>query len=183
MDASYKGGNYKGLDVTCGPLGASELGVGVAGHGGILIRSVQRVSDGACIEGSCLVAEEVLRQHGASSIAEVVGRWKGNTSAFSNPTLFFAPAAHRLPSPAAGQPVIVRSPRVGLTLKQKGESRPQFIMLPYRYTRTDVPGFSNKKMKQTVLLSAYAGQYCHCANVAVRARAILRHRHARRAAS
>jgi len=147
-DASYKGGSYKGLDVTCGPVGGT-------GHGGILIRAVQRVSDGVCIEGSCLVADEVLRLHKATSIAEVVARWNGNICAFSNPTLFFARAKHRLPSPKSGAPLIVRSPRVGLTLKQAGATRPRFIMLPYRYCRVDVPGFVNKKQKQTLLLSAY----------------------------
>jgi hypothetical protein len=153
-DAMYKGGNYKGLDVTIGPRGGT-------GHGGILIRTVQRVEDGAIIEGSCLVAEEVLRMHAAKgaasspSIVDVVAKWNGNLCAFTNPTLFFARAKHKLPSPPAGSPVVVRSPRVGLTLKQSGESRPRFIMLPYRYCRTDVPGFVNKKMKQHILLSAY----------------------------
>lgn len=147
-DSSYKGGNYKGLDMTIGAVGGG-------GHGGILIRAVQRVSDGVIFEGSCLVAEEVLRMHGGKSIVDVVASWKGNTSAFTNPTLFFAPAAHRLPAVAKGTPVIVRSPRVGLTLKQSGESRQHFIMLPYRYCRCDVPRFVNKKMKQTILLSVY----------------------------
>ena len=155
-DSSYKGGNYKGLDVTIGPVGGG-------GHGGILIRTVQRVSDGAVIEGSCLVAQAVLEAHGGKSIAELVASWKGNTSAFSNPTLYFAPAKHKLPPPnTPNAPLIVRSPRVGLTLKQAGESRPHFIMLPYRYCRVDVPGFVNKKMKQTILLSAYQGQWREC---------------------
>ena len=152
-DASYKGGNYKGMDVTCGV----ENGGG--GHGGILIRSVQRIQDGKVIEGSCLVAEEVLQQHGGKSIVELVESWKGNTAAFggANPTLNFVLAKHPItPAPKPDAIRIIRSPRVGLTLKQSGASRPLFINLPYRYCRVDVPGFANKKMKQSILLSGYA---------------------------
>jgi len=156
-DTSYKGGNYKGLDMTIGPQDTSQGG----GHGGILIRSVQCVSDGRIIEGPCLVADEVLKQHKAPSIVELVSRWNGELSAVDNPTLFFAAAQHS-PPVSAGDPVILKSPRVGLTLKQPGASRPRYIMLPYRYTRLvkqkdgdDNASVFNKKNKHLITLSAY----------------------------
>jgi len=150
-DASYKGGNYKGLDVTFGPAGGG-------GHGGILIRSV-RTDDGRVIEGSCLVAEEVLRHHRASSIEQVVSSWQGNLCAFTNPTLFFTPKLHASNAlSTAGatngppRPRLIKSPRVGLTLKQTGSSRPEFIMKAYRYSRLP---FFNRKQKQTIVLSVF----------------------------
>jgi hypothetical protein len=143
-DAAFKAASYKGCDVTFGPVSGG-------GHGGILIRSVQRVSDGEIIEGSCNVAHEILRHHKVDSVVALHDLWNGNTDAFTNPTLFFALSPTPLSLPA-GTPLMIRSPRVGLTLKQPGVTRPQYIMLPYRYTM--LPLF-NKKQKQTIILSAY----------------------------
>lgn len=145
-DASYKGGSYKGVDVTFGPSGGG-------GYGGILIRSVQRISDGTIIEGPCLVAEEILRMHRVDSLVSLVAGWGGDTCAFTGPSLYFTPAQHR-ETFTTNQPVMVKSPRVGLTLKQDGETRPLYLMQPYRYTR--LPAF-NKKMKNLIVCSASQG--------------------------
>lgn len=143
-DAAFKGASYKGADVTFGPVSGG-------GYGGILLRSVQRVSDGEIIEGSCNVAHEILRHHRLDSIVDLHALWKGDTDAFTNPTLFFTRALTPRPF-LTGQPMMIKSPRVGLTLKQAGDTRPMYIMQPYRYTM--LPLF-NKKQKQTIVLSAY----------------------------
>lgn len=137
------------MDVT---FGCSTGG----GHGGILIRTVQQISTGEIIEGPCRIVDEVLRQQGVDSLVALHQSWKGNTSAFTNPTLYFVHAdSGKSTPPSSGQPILIKSPRVGLTLKQDGATRPKYIMKPYRYTA--VPCVQ-KKWKPLIAMSAYQGE-------------------------
>jgi 3-methyladenine DNA glycosylase Mpg len=63
---SYKGGTYKGLDLTFG----STANGGVSG--GILLRSIVNVSTLEIIEGPCRLVDHVLNLSGSSGIEEFV---------------------------------------------------------------------------------------------------------------
>lgn len=100
--SGYRGGTRKGMDITIGQpppprtskffqnsssagsqVDSSETSaVGVL-RGGILLRSVRRMSDSKVISGPSLLVDEILRLNGASSISELVQEnWSGDISAF-----------------------------------------------------------------------------------------------------
>ncbi|MCB9569955.1 MAG: hypothetical protein H6710_22505 [Myxococcales bacterium] len=96
---TYKGGTYKGLDVA---VGAPAI------HGGILLRAIEAIEDGARIEGSCAVVDRILA--GASS-----------------------PLFLELRRPGEAREVVT-SPRVGLTLKRGADPlRRRYLGRPYRF--------------------------------------------------
>jgi 3-methyladenine DNA glycosylase Mpg len=129
----YRGGTYKGLDIT---FGSSEA------FGGILIRSVERVervepararaAAPALIDGPCLVVDHILELTASRSIDELVGRLGGGP--------MIAPRDRRSPlhvelddGPGRGQ-AIYATPRIGLTLKKGAtEARQRYIARPYRF--------------------------------------------------
>ncbi|KAI0757971.1 hypothetical protein C8Q74DRAFT_290534 [Fomes fomentarius] len=103
--AGYRGGTRKGLDITIGQppppvmskyfsqslsvsglnqaAGSSSAGNTSVVHGGILLRSARRVSNGKVISGPSLLVDEILRLSRASEILELVTvNWNGNISAF-----------------------------------------------------------------------------------------------------
>lgn len=61
----FRGGTRKGLDVTFGGPGAV---------GGILLRSMRRVSDGTLISGPSLLVDELLSTSSQPSIAALIGK-------------------------------------------------------------------------------------------------------------
>jgi len=63
---SYKGGNYKGLDVTFGKAGD--------GYGGILIRAIEDIKTTEYVEGSCLVVNRILALSGVAEIEQLVSK-------------------------------------------------------------------------------------------------------------
>jgi hypothetical protein len=126
----YRGGTYKGLDIT---FGSSEA------FGGILIRSVERVATArdragaaALIDGPCLVVDHILELTESRSIEELVGRLGAGP--------MIAPRDHRSPlhvelddGPGRGQ-AIYATARIGLTLKKGAtEARQRYIARPYRF--------------------------------------------------
>ncbi len=63
---SYKGGTFKGVDLT---FGNSDC------YCGILLRSMQNIETGEVIEGPCNFVNRMLLEFGAGSIAELVNFW------------------------------------------------------------------------------------------------------------
>lgn len=61
VGSTYRGGTFKGLDLTFG---------GVDAFGGILLRSLES-EDGSLIEGPCLVVEHLLNRTQSNSVAEL----------------------------------------------------------------------------------------------------------------
>jgi 3-methyladenine DNA glycosylase Mpg len=115
----YRGGSFKGLDLTFGE-----------GHtsGGVLIRGLE-TPNGALIDGPSLCVDYLLDATAAGTVAELdraIGQrlaWKDG-----NPLRLEATDALDKRSP-------IRSPRVGLLLKKvtaRSDST-RFVMRPYRY--------------------------------------------------
>jgi hypothetical protein len=118
VGTSYRGGTFKGLDLT--------LGDGAA-HFGVLIRSVH---DGKqIIEGPSRLVEELLRLTGIGSIRELDGRIAGRTAWDASSPLFL----EKSKSPRAD--VIVATARIGLALKRPTtcELGPRYLGFPYRF--------------------------------------------------
>lgn len=115
---SYKGGNYKGLDLTCGNENT---------YGGILIRAIQN-DKGEIIEGPCRVVNKILELTGCESILELVTSKLQNNIEADNP--FLCLKASNFP-----EEFIFRSPRIGLTLKKSDNLalREQYISKLYRF--------------------------------------------------
>ncbi|OJT10321.1 hypothetical protein TRAPUB_13189 [Trametes pubescens] len=170
----YRGGTRKGMDITIGaPPPAvtskyfSPAHIGEASgtedtvlRGGILLRSIRRVSDSKVISGPSLLVDELLRLSGASEIAELVAlNWDGNISALPPPPLLTpsrpstmwlrrTPSPQSLPSASTTSaskptptPRIFRSPRIGLDISHPSiapssaltHPRVTYVARPYRF--------------------------------------------------
>lgn len=155
----YRGGTRKGLDLTLGspntsqattsrfftPLAAPNTPqIKSIVRGGVLFRSIRRVSDSRVISGPSLLVDELLRVGSASNIAELVQKqWSGDISAFpSTETTHSESARTRLflqPRSSSITPRIYRSPRIGLDLSHQStrispsDPRIFYVSAPYRY--------------------------------------------------
>ena len=115
----YRGGSFKGLDLTFGHGDAS---------GGILIRGLE-TPNGAIIDGPSLCVDHLLDVTGAATVAEL-DRAINKRLAWEkgNPLIL-----EKTDSPE-NRPLF-RSPRVGLLLKRvvARTEATRFVMRPYRY--------------------------------------------------
>lgn len=135
----YRGGSFKGLDLTFGDGKA---------YGGVLIRSI-KTPDGILIDGPSLCVDYLLTKAGFNDVAaldEAIGSkviWDRESPLFLQET------------DAIEQQQIWRSARVGLSLKKAkaSDQMPRYIMLPYRYL-TEPRRIS--KGKPYLVLSLYA---------------------------
>jgi hypothetical protein len=114
---SYRGGTYKGLDITFGPPDA---------FGGILLRSLL-TSDDQLINGSSLCVEHLLACTGhadVASLADAIG--ERNVAAHDSPL--------RLRAVPERAHTIDYTSRVGLTLKRVAEhpEMPDYLVRRYR---------------------------------------------------
>jgi 3-methyladenine DNA glycosylase Mpg len=115
----YRGGSFKGLDLTFGDGDTS---------GGVLIRGLETPS-GTLIDGPSLCVDYLLVATGTASVAELDRAidkrlaWESG-----NPLGLQAVEASQKQAP-------LRSPRVGLSLKRAASSNEatRFLLLPYRY--------------------------------------------------
>ncbi|KAG0074014.1 hypothetical protein BGZ93_001828 [Podila epicladia] len=122
MNGSYKGGSYKGLDITFGRHGTC--------FGGILIRGIQLSNDPTAkiIEGPCLVVDQVLKHTNSKMIINLVDNASFSKSIFSETSLLrIVPTKQKIIR------LLIKSPRVGLTLKKTGKERVDYLMREYRY--------------------------------------------------
>jgi hypothetical protein len=128
----YKGGTYKGLDIT--------IGCAPDFFGGILIRSI--LTSQGFIEGPCKVVEYILSVNGIESIEQLItsliilAAKNGSPIQEPIPCTFDNPCLKLVPS-LRQETVIYNGPRVGLNLKKEKQPmglRCQYIMKPYRYT-------------------------------------------------
>ncbi|VDC06151.1 unnamed protein product [Peniophora sp. CBMAI 1063] len=135
--AGYRGGTRKGLDITLGcPLGHT----GKKMRGGILLRTVRRISDGRIISGPSLLVDELLRVSSATSLTTLVDEhWIGNISIdHHSPDAKSWLSLERIDkSGACG--TIYHSPRIGLDLSHssvqvnKENPRIRFVCAHYRF--------------------------------------------------
>jgi hypothetical protein len=114
----YRGGSFKGFDLTFGGSGA---------FGGVLIRGIE--SETTLIDGPSLSVDHLLARTGKSTVAlldeaiDLRPAWDTGSPL----SLEWLPELAELP--------ILKTARVGLSLKRlrKSELPPRFIMRPYRY--------------------------------------------------
>jgi hypothetical protein len=114
---SYRGGTYKGLDITFGPPDV---------FGGILIRSLL-TPDGELINGSSLCVEHLLARTGHVDVASLAGVVGDLNVDAPDSSLRLRPVAERAVT-------IYYTARVGLTLKRVAEHPEmlEYILRPYR---------------------------------------------------
>lgn len=114
----YRGGTYKGVDITFGRDDAS---------GGILLRGLERLADGALFDGPSLCVDHLLATTGQPSIRALVDSFENSVEPAGRSPLFVTLA------PTRDAPVY-ESPRVGLTLKRgELENRAGYLARPYRF--------------------------------------------------
>jgi hypothetical protein len=144
----YKSGSRKGLDLTFGNPSSSSGSLRDPSFllGGILLRTLRRMSDNKVISGPSLLVDEILRLSGAEDISElVVQKWGGDISAWSPASPTRASTSTSLclqrrigPRPVLKSP-IYRSPRIGLdlshhsTVNSPSHPRVVYVSRPYRY--------------------------------------------------
>jgi hypothetical protein len=138
---SYRGGTYKGLDITFGPPDA---------FGGILLRSLS-TSEGQLINGSSLCVEHLLARTGhpdVASLAAAIG--ERNVTARESPLRLRA-------VPERAQTIYYTS-RVGLTLKRVTEHPEMPDYLVRRYRALTQPRRIEKGRVQLILALHQAGE-------------------------
>jgi 3-methyladenine DNA glycosylase Mpg len=135
----YRGGSFKGHDLTFGGPGA---------FGGVLIRGIEQ-DDGPLIDGPSLCVDHLLARTEAPTVATLDEAIEGRPcwDADNPMRLIWLEEMKELP--------IVKTARVGLSLKKlkKSESPPRFITRPYRYL-SEPRRIS--KGKQHMVLALYA---------------------------
>ncbi|KAH9049622.1 hypothetical protein EDB84DRAFT_1555965 [Lactarius hengduanensis] len=141
--AGYRSGSRKGLDLTIGTPdtpASSDSSPPIPVRGGILLRSLRRVSDSVVVSGPYLLVDELLRCSGSPGITELVTeKWFGEISAFRPP-----PSENPASAPAAlfigskqthTSSQIYKSSRIGIDLSNPSSSdrRLQYVCKPYRF--------------------------------------------------
>lgn len=114
---TYRNGSFKGLDLTFGDGKA---------FGGILVRSIE-TPDGRLIDGPSLCVDHLLAATGTKSV-EYLDDAIGHRAAWETS----CPLALR-ELDAERPSGIVRSARVGLSLKKQHAESLRYLMRPYRY--------------------------------------------------
>ncbi|NEP10912.1 MAG: helix-turn-helix domain-containing protein [Symploca sp. SIO2C1] len=115
---NYRGGSFKGLDLTFGEDTA---------FGGILIRSLE-AADGTLIDGPSLCVDHLLAQAEVSQVATLDEAIGDRMACDRNSPLVLEEATLK-------QHQIFDSARVGLSLKRTHiyPNMPQYLLRPYRY--------------------------------------------------
>lgn len=136
VGGSYRGGSFKGLDLTFGPPGT---------FGGVLIRTLRRPS-GALVSGPSRCVDHLLALTGAARVAAL----DDGRDALGDGALRLRPAPREV--------AILRTARVGLTLKRHtpGDDRPRFLLRPDRLL-TDPRGIAKGRV-HTVIALHQAGE-------------------------
>lgn len=138
----YKGGTFKGLDIT--------IGDGKQSFGGILIRSIFIPETKDHIEGPCRVVDKILALCGYKNIDELVRNYH-----ILPPAINVEGSPLRFVMNESRKNVIYFGPRVGLTLSgvsDRNDPKIQFLMKPYRFTT--YPSEISKS-KHTLFLNAW----------------------------
>ncbi len=117
---SYKGGTFKGLDISCGINN---------GHGGVLIRSLLNEETGDVIEGPCNVVNEILSKTKADTVKDLVDKMKDtDIKCINNGNLL------KLELKKYKSEDVYIAPRIGLTLKGSNpDEKKNWIDKKYRY--------------------------------------------------
>ena len=124
---TYKGGTYKGLDIS--------IGQGSNTVGGILIRSIRNVETAKIIDGPCLCVDTILSHTQKPRIVDLVkdAHFRNMVAEEGEGNLLYLKYDESIPKLS-----VFSGPRVGLSLKRWDEEKPKFIGKCYRfYTEAD----------------------------------------------
>jgi hypothetical protein len=116
-------------------------------RGGVLLRTLRRVTDSTVISGPSLLVDELLRSSRADDIPELVNdKWKGDISAFRAPlpedpdsNLVTLYVGVKETTGTSSPPQVYKSPRVGIELSHpstrlnSSDQRVRYVSKPYRY--------------------------------------------------
>lgn len=116
--AGYRGGSFKGVDLTCGAL--PDV------YGGVLLRTA--TAGGEVVNGPSLLVDRLLAATGFDHVADLDAAIAGRSMWDPSSPLHLHRAA-REPLP------VYRTARVGLSLKRAAEhpTMPDYIDRPYRF--------------------------------------------------
>ena len=133
-NGSYKGGNYKGCDMT---FGKDRVRLS------LLIRTIQNLETGEIISGPCNVVNYLLRSLNYLSIKNLVDELGNFSILTSNPAFYL------LPLRECSQDKIFHGPRVGLSDKY-----PEFKDRLYRFVSNSM--YKGVKKQKTQLKIFYS---------------------------
>lgn len=135
---TYRGGSFKGLDLTFGDPTAS---------GGILLRGLE-TPNGALIDGPSLCVDYLLDATGAANVAALDRTIGGRLAWDAGNPILLEQSETRQSRP------MLPSPRVGLFLKKAGSpsDSTRFVMRSYRYLTEPA---RTKKGKPHMVLALY----------------------------
>jgi hypothetical protein len=136
---TYKGGTYKGLDIT---FGLKNNNTNSVVYGGILIRAIQNIVDKTEIIGPCKVVDKILELNGVSTIESMVQKIE-NLSATKKSSLYLIVDEKN----QLEEKTITVSPRVGLSF-----GYPNYVLRNYRYL---INAKTNDKYKSAVVINLY----------------------------
>ncbi|KAH3756716.1 hypothetical protein Pelo_11485 [Pelomyxa schiedti] len=129
----YRSGTFKGMDLTFGPSGA---------YGGILVRGLYDPSSKTIKDGPCVCVDYILKMNKADSIDKFV-RSHGTFVTLQPGEDCTKRALWLAAHPDAPRNAkLIKSPRVGLSLKNSTQNKESYIMRPYRYVA--YPGLTKK---------------------------------------
>jgi len=115
MGSGYKGGSFKGLDIT----------FSTRGYGGILIRALYDIENEKYIEGPCNLVNHILSLTGAKDIDSLVKQEKFNWKVDQESVLYIRP------SEGLEKKSLISCARFGLVLRT--DDHVPFFMKPYRF--------------------------------------------------
>jgi len=134
---SYKGGTFKGLDIT--------FGNGRDTYGGILIRAV--IFGNEYIEGPCKVVDKILELSKCDSINKLVDGSSVPLSINNKDQIMYIEYLEK-----GREDMMFSGPRVGLSLpKSRFDAKLNYILRPLRFTT-----YPNKTTKYRNLLAMHA---------------------------
>jgi len=128
--SNYKGGTYKGMDIT---FGEEEKGK----FGGILIRSLESLpipTKPKILDGPCVCVDYILKENGSESIANFVEDFGGDLDVTTTKRLYLKYASTDDEKKLLGpHREVCSGPRVGLSLKKGDSAQYRFVMKNYRF--------------------------------------------------
>jgi len=136
MGKGFKGGSYKGLDITFSQ----------SGYGGILIRAIMDIETKDYIDGPSLVVDHILSLTEAADIASLTTKSDFNWKLTEKSCLYLKPDTEK----KLEYKPLYQSGRVGLVLRT--DNHASFVLKPYRYLA--YPNLC-KKGKQHLILELY----------------------------
>lgn len=134
-NGTFKNGTYKGLDITFGDIKSKS-------YGGILIRTIEKLSNHSTIIGPCNVVNHIINETGYNTIDELVESLENN-NVFNTKNKFHLKISNNYDNRQ-----IFDGPRVGLSLKY-----PEYLIKNYRFLKNpnDIP-----KYKDTIVSTLYS---------------------------